>query len=51
MRHLPYILARFILLPLVIWLGLALPILPPSTTNPDLPLVALITATCIPVLA
>ena len=51
MRHLPYIVGGFMLLPLVIWLGLDLTILPRSTTSLDLPLVAVMTATCLPVLA
>jgi len=39
------------LLPLAIWLALDLTILPGSTVNLDLPLVAAMTATCLPVLA
>jgi hypothetical protein len=51
MRHLPYVIGLFMLLPFAVWLGLDLTILPGSTRNLDLPLVAVLTATCLPVLA
>lgn len=51
MRHLPYLIGLFMLLPFAVWLGLDLTILPGSTRNLDLPLVAVLTATCLPVLA
>ena len=51
MRHLPYIVGGFMLLPFALWLGFELTILPGSTVNLDLPLVAAMTATCLPVLA
>ena len=51
MRHLPYVIGLFMLLPFAVWLGLDLTLLPGSTRNLDLPLVAVLTATCLPVLA
>lgn len=51
MRHLPYLIGLFMLLPFAVWLGLDLTILPGSTRNLDLPLVAALTATCLPLLA
>lgn len=51
MRHLPYAIGLFMLLPFAVWLGLDLTILPGSTRNLDLPLVAALTAVCLPLLA
>jgi hypothetical protein len=51
MRHLPYAVGGFMLLPFAVWLVFELTILPGSTVNLDLPLVAALTATCVPVLA
>ncbi|WP_193367890.1 hypothetical protein [Pelagibius marinus] len=51
MRHLPYVVGLFMLLPFAVWLGLDLTILPGSTRNLDLPLVAALTAVCLPLLA
>jgi len=51
MRHLPYAVGGFMLLPFAVWLVFELTILPGSTVNLDLPLVAAMTATCVPVLA
>jgi hypothetical protein len=51
MRHLPYVIGLFMLLPFAVWLGLDLTILPGSTRNLDLPLVAALTAVCLPLLA
>ncbi len=51
MRHLPYLIGLFMLLPFAVWLGLDLTILPGSTRNLDLPLVAALTAVCLPLLA
>jgi|GEM_PF-907640 len=51
MRHLPYVIGLFMLLPFAVWLGLDLTLLPGSTRNLDLPLAAVLGALCLPLLA